>query len=221
MNVVKVPRKTQFFRRLDKLSLLEYLGVQNKRQSCKPIESVGLELINYMQSSSFNDEFAYSLSNQDSKFLFFLVNLRLVVELGKSKANLLKGAMNRLQWSQYSLPISFWGLDLVTEFARVDQIEEHYNYLIEQEEVNRLIKLEGSSMKRFKALITDVKEQKESSKTVDKLFFGSTERTEESEKLYLFFKAHYNYLDYYSSAELLSIQINWGLEETHEIGERI
>jgi len=72
---IKLTQKDPIIRtRLDKINIFEYLDMTETRQEAKPHEILLREIINFMDTSYFQEEFRFTLANQEQKFKFLLLN---------------------------------------------------------------------------------------------------------------------------------------------------
>ena len=76
---MKLTQKSPDIRaRIDKLNIFEYMNITVTRTEAKTHEVLTREIINFMETSYFQDEFRFTLSNQEQKFKFLLLNCCLI-----------------------------------------------------------------------------------------------------------------------------------------------
>jgi hypothetical protein len=152
----KLSKHIDTIKRLDKINIFEYLDIIEERKTSKPQEFLVKEIADYINSNLFQNEFIFTLSTQDQKFKFLLLNLSLLTNRLRHIYNDERKNLNFSNFSSFDfksfflikkilfmfqfLPFKFYCQDVMKLYYNRNQIKHKYNYIVENELLKRFNK---------------------------------------------------------------------------------
>jgi hypothetical protein len=180
---IKFPRISKdisSLQRLDKISIFEYFKLVEERTVSLPHQILVKELVDYIYSSNFNNEFKYTFLNDEKKFKFLLLNIGLIVNrvenslkqdnlsfknyiksfISFEQAKVSSDYLKRLKIIYFLkfLPLKYTAKEILKFFISKNQIKKKYenNHIIEEEFIKKFTKIDFSFLKIKKNFITDL-----------------------------------------------------------------
>jgi hypothetical protein len=182
--------------RLDKISIFEYFGIIEERKKGKDYEVLLKEIMDYMDSSIFLNEFKYCISTDIKKHKFLFLNLSLLTNrLAEEKINYQDienfTQQQKLIFLFKNLPLYWFCKENVKLYLKQNQINKMYTNVIEAETIKRFNKLDFSALKTRKAFLKDINNpENDNFKNKYIKNFLEIENDIEIEKLLTYFIAH-------------------------------
>lgn len=233
-NKIILPKiKKQEYARIDKLNILEYMGISSIRKTSNLLDSVYLELFEYFDSTYFKEELGSTLDDIE-KFRFLLLHIAIL----NNKALNTDNSVNTLK---HKLAIFFlrtkyyfyYNNNLLSYYANKefniynDSIREIGSSFVLENKLNTFFKREivksTNAMNAICNLLNEddyKKINKEKFKKLINWIYEENPKKEElsefyNDKFILYFYAHKNYINSLSIKEVLSNKIFWGLVYTN------
>jgi hypothetical protein len=147
--------------RLDKISIFEYFGIVEERKTGRKGQILIKEIIDYMTTQTFTNEFKYSISNDTKKHKFLFLNFWLLGNRLTNEKVKITNFENYLEVKlltflfKYS-PLFLFCKDVIRYYIRQEQIAKLYNYIIENEMMKQFNKLDFQSLKTRREFIKDL-----------------------------------------------------------------
>jgi hypothetical protein len=143
-------------RRLDKINIFEYFDIIEERKTSKPEEYLVKEIADYLNSNLFKNEFKFTISTQEQKFKFLILNLSLLTNRlqhihNEEKKNLKLSNFSIFDFNSFLLmkkiiflfqyiPFKFYCREVIKMYSNKNQIKDKYNYIVENELLKRFNK---------------------------------------------------------------------------------
>jgi len=143
-------------RRLDKINIFEYFEIIEERKTSKPEEYLVKEITDYINSNTFKNEFKFTISTQEQKFKFLILNLTLLTNRlqhihKEEKKNFKLSNFSNFDFNSFLLmkklmflfkyiPFKFYCQEVIKTYLNKNQIKDKYNYIVENELLKRFNK---------------------------------------------------------------------------------
>jgi hypothetical protein len=174
----KISKDITALQRLDKISIFEYFNFVEERTISLTHQILVKEIVEYIYSNNFTNEFRYTFLNEEKKFKFLLLNIGLVVNRIENSIkednlslklyikNLISfhstksDYLSRLKIIYYLkfLPLKYNSKDILKYYISKNQIKKKYenNNIIEDEFIKKYTKIDFSFLKIKKNFIADL-----------------------------------------------------------------
>jgi hypothetical protein len=176
----KISKDISNIQRLDKISIFEYFKLIDERNVSLPHQILVKEIIDYIYSSNFNNEFKYTFLNDEKKFKFLLLNIGLIVNriensMKEDNLNLKNYFKNLFSYKNPGkkcdyiarikiiyflkfLPLKYTCKEILKFFISNNQIKKKYenNHIIEDQLFKKFTKIDFLFMKVRKSFIDDL-----------------------------------------------------------------
>jgi hypothetical protein len=193
----KIPKHPNCLKRLDKISIFEYFQIVEERKNAKLEEIVLKEIVDYINSSLFENEFSNTFANDEKKFKFLLLNLNILSDrIEKEKISITDRNFfyqKRLYLLYRYFPLKFSNSNVIKYFILQNQIGGMFNHIIESEMYKKFNKIDLKNFSFRKTFGKDINLPEEDFKAKLKNYFFVNEKEVDNkiiEKLYLYVLAH-------------------------------
>ena len=194
------------FPRLDKLSIFEYFNLKTARQTASTEDSLILELICYFNSKTYKEEFDSLITTDIQKFKFLLLHKSLLKE--KTKENLFKTYQNSNNQLKYYIQ---------QEFNLFNETRQLGNSLLLENQLLELFNREAIKYKKVHSVFLKTLDESDKKLFEESVLYylleSKTQAEYFSDKFFVYFKAHRNYLKGLSLNEIMFDKIYWGMKD--------